>query len=55
MPDFIRIARQIEDYPGQFVVRIGEDEDLQNTKHQTPSTRETSSSKLQTLAPRSWN
>ena len=29
MPDFIRVARQIENYRWQFVVRIGENKNTQ--------------------------
>ena len=33
MPDLIRVARQIENYPWQFVVRIGEDKNTQCLLH----------------------
>ena len=50
MPNFIRLARQIDNLLRQLVVSIGQDENLhnENPKHHSPSIRETSIPKLQT-------
>src|SRR5205814_8094105 len=62
VPDLVRPARKIDNLLRQLVVRIREDENLhrsankvplwKSSKHQHPSTREASISKLQTIAPR---
>src|SRR4051812_47748737 len=47
VPDLVRAPGQVDDVLRQLVVRVGENKDFQSAKHQTPGTKEVSSTNIQ--------